>query len=142
MDGEVPGILWYALAVGFVVFAIIVPLYWGLWGMHRTNTRTLEVLRIYAERGEEPPPGVLAALPMPQQGAGRTPAAPRLGRSAHLEQFVYSAGMAAAAAGIAWWRIADGGGPQWVVYAAVIAAVVMGAGALARLVAALSTPPQ
>ena len=32
------------------------------WFDHRTRTRALEVLRVYAERGEEPPSSVLQAL--------------------------------------------------------------------------------
>ena len=32
------------------------------WFDHRTRTRALDVLRVYAERGEEPPASVLQAL--------------------------------------------------------------------------------
>ena len=34
----------------------------GLWLDHRRRTRALDILRVYAERGEEPPSAVLNGL--------------------------------------------------------------------------------
>jgi hypothetical protein len=138
MNGHVPEILWYLLAVGFVLFAIIGPIWFGLWSMHRYSIRMFAILRAYAERGEEPPAAVLEALKPPERKSGPVALEPKTRRVAQLEHFVLGLTFAAAAGAVAWWRD-DAGGPQWLVYAAVIAAVVMGAGAIGRLIAALST---
>jgi hypothetical protein len=132
--------LWYLLAVAFVVFAVIVPIYWGIWSAHRLQSRALALLRTYAERGEEPPPSVLEAVARRPAHVQPGQRAPKHSRAAHLEQFIYSATMAGVAAAIAWWRQADGSGPQWFVYAAGIFAIVLGVTAFAHLLAAISTP--
>ena len=139
MEGDVPEMLWYLLAVAFVLFAMIGPIWFGLFGIYRHNTRLLSILRIYAERGEDPPAAVLEALKPPndQQKWGEWPA--RTSRGAQLQQFVHGVTFAAVAAAIAWWRT-DAGGPQWLIYLAAIAAIVIGAGAIGRLIAALATP--
>lgn len=137
MPDHVPAMLWYLLAVAYLVGAILVPMWFHLWLKHHTQMRVLEVLKSYAERGEEPPGSVLEALAFRGQPSGSGSAAAPRGRAEQLERFVWAAACAGAAAGVAWWRHAEGG-PQWVVYAAAIAAAVCGLGALARLVAALS----
>lgn len=135
---DVPGILWYLLAVGFVVSGVLMSAWFGLLA-HRHRVRTLEVLKSYAERGEEPPAAVLAAMvtsfSAPQ--AHSQPAAP-MSRRSHLDHFILNACLAVAAAGVAWWRISDGGGPQWLAIAAVIFAAFLGAAAVAGMIALAS----
>jgi hypothetical protein len=138
MQGNVPELAWYLLAVGFVVFAVILPIWLGIWTGHRVQMRALQLLKTYAEKGEEPPAAVLEAA-FRGSPAGTLPARPRAGRADQMERFVWAAACAASAAGVAWWRSAAGG-PAWVVYAAVIAAAVLAVGALARLVAAIFSP--
>ena len=133
MIGEVPPILWYLLlAVIFTVFP---------WGMvltiHRQRMKALEILRTYAERGVEPPPGIAEPL---MRALKEPVAARRSARARRLDGFVFSLFMAGASAGIAWWRQDAGADPRWLFYAAVVAAAAFAAGALGALVAALSSP--
>ncbi len=135
MQGHVPELAWYLLAVGFVAFAIILPIWFGIWMGHGMQLRALQLLRIYAEKGEEPPASVLDAA-FRGSAAGPPPGRRRTGRAEQMERFVWAAACAAAAAGVAWWRSAAGG-PAWVVYAASIAGAVLAVGAMARLVVAI-----
>ena len=142
MDGGVSLIFWFiASAVALAIFGVVGAIWYGVWATHRERLKALEILKSSAERGAEPSAEILSALTPhgggSQQGAGVRPAS----RAAHLEQFIFGVSLAGAATGVAWWRNSDGGGPEWLVYASVIAAVVLGAGSIARLIAALSTPP-
>lgn len=138
MQGHVSELAWYLLAVGFVLFAVVLPIWFGIWTGHSVQVRALQLLRTYAEKGEEPPAAVLEAA-FRGSPAGTKRARPRAARAEQMERFVWAAACAAAAAGVAWWRSAAGG-PAWVVYAAGIAAAVLAAGALARLVVAICSP--
>lgn len=138
MQGDVTELAWYLLAVGFILFAIVLPIWFGIWTGHRTQLRALDLLRTYADKGEDPPAAVLEAAFRGSTG-GAKPAPQRSGRAEQMERFVWAVACAAAAAAVAWWRSAAGG-PQWVVYAAGVAAAVLGAGALARLAAAVWSP--
>lgn len=135
MEGGVPAILWYFLAVGFVLFAIILPIWFGILTAHRNRIRALKILKTYAERGEDPPPEVLKAVLDPEAKCNPDSEASSGKSSSYLERFILNTCVAIAAAGIAWWRIADGGGPEWLVIAAVIAAAIFGACAIASLIA-------
>jgi hypothetical protein len=78
------------------------------WLEHRKYLRMLDVLRAYAERGEEPPPPVVQAL---TAISGRPPDAapapkPRSWWLAHIAaNSIFTIGFS----GLAWWRFTEAG---------------------------------
>jgi hypothetical protein len=114
----------------------------GIVGMQLwAKLRAIDVLRIYAERGEEPPASVVEAV----NQVGRPPSPPpppppHLRRGWHFSHFAGAIVIAIGAAGIAWWqwltpsRLAPGA----TIIAAVVA-ILFTAHAAARLVAALNS---
>lgn len=117
------------------------------WLDHRTRTRALDVLRIYAERGEDPPPSVLQALTS-VSGWPRVAAAPdnrdRLGRPRTRGGFLAHAAantiFAAGFSGLAWWRLSASGEASTGVIVAILAALFFAASVAAQLVGAYYAP--
>lgn len=135
MTGQVAPMLWYLLcAVVFTVFP------WSMvFTIHRQRMKALEILRIYAEKGIEPPPGI--AEPLMRTINPETHKRARPERSRQFERFAYCLFTASAAAGVAWWWRADmSGGWAWIFWIAAIVACSHAAGAVASLVAALTSP--
>jgi hypothetical protein len=130
MSGSIPPILWYLLAViAFAVFPLAM-----VTTIHRQRMKALEILRSYAEKGSEAPPGVAELLTKqvtePEQKWKST------ARGSRLNIFMGHLWVACLFGGVAWWRI-DAGGPPWAVYVGVGSAVFFGVSALGFLVAAL-----
>jgi hypothetical protein len=81
------------------------------WFEHRTRKRGLDTLRIYAERGEEPPASVIDAVTRvtnvwgnPQHPWSATPRPPQT-RANHLAHAAASTVIAIGLAGLVWWRV-------------------------------------
>lgn len=128
-----PEIYWYLFWVAALAWTIIFAVAM-MTLIHRRSMKALEVLRLYAEKGLEPPPRAveLLAISEKEQRWTRTP------RGARLQAFTGMLFTACVAGGIAWWRM-DEGGPQPVLYFFGAAAVFWGIGALGTLAAALSS---
>jgi hypothetical protein len=111
-----------------------------VWLQTRARTRGLDVLRIYAERGEEPPASVLKALAsVSGVGALEAPvSAPT--RGAHLAHAASNLVMAAGLAWLVWWRMPESGEPGALVIV-IIAVIFFAARLVARLIRAYDTPP-
>jgi hypothetical protein len=133
MNGDVPEIYWYLFWVGL---AIVVEAFGFcmLVVIHRRNMKVLELLKSYAEKGLDPPPGVAELLAEQVREPGRASA-----RGARLERFIGFLFTGCVIGGVAWWLI-EAAGPQWAVYATVAAAVFFSAGALGFLLTAVVTP--
>jgi hypothetical protein len=130
MSDSVPPILWYLLAViALAVFPLVM-----VATLHRQRMKVLEILRSYAEKGVEAPPGVAELLAKhvsePEQKWKST------ARGSRLNIFLGHLFVACLFGGIAWWRF-DAGGPPWAVYLGVGSAIFFGVSALGFLVAAL-----
>jgi hypothetical protein len=110
-----------------------------LWMPHQTKLKTIEVLKAYAEKGEEPPASVLEAVTRITGPAVPPKPAPAT-RGEHLSHLAACVGLAVGAAGLAWWRltVGDPGSPLPVF--AVMVAIFFAASAASRLVSALTTP--
>ena len=136
MSGHVPETAWFLFWIGLVV----VVMSWA-WFMaiiiHRHNMKALQVLRLYAERGEEPPPAI--AEPLMRHLSHAAPPK-RTERSRHRRGLAFCLFSAGAWAGVAWWRVDAGTEPRWIFYVAVAVALAFAGGALASLINALSTP--
>jgi len=119
------------------------------WFDHRTRTRALEVLRVYAERGEEPPASVLQALTWVSGWPRRMPdptdhTRDRLGRPyTRGSFFAHAAADAVFAAGFsafAWWRYSDLGEASTGVIVSIFVALYFTANLAARLVGSYYAP--
>jgi hypothetical protein len=105
------------------------------WLEYRKHTKVLDVLRIYAQRGEEPPAAVIQAL---TAVSGRPPAptpapTPRWWHLAHAAaNAVFTAGLGS----FAGWRYVETGEAGTLVIVCIFAALFFGAAMAARLVGA------
>ena len=104
------------------------------WLEYRKHTKALDVLRLYAERGEEPPAAVIQALTA-VSGKPATPPAPTP-RSWHLAHVAANAVFTVGLGGFAWWRYVDTGEAGTLVIVSIFAALFFAAGMAARLVGA------
>lgn len=119
------------------------------WFDHRTRARALDVLRVYAERGEEPPASVTQALtwvsgwPKAQALPG-TDNRDRLGRPRTRGGFLAHAAantiFAAGFSWFAWWRHADLGEASTGVIVSILVAMFFAASVAAQLVGAYYAP--
>lgn len=114
------------------------------WLQHRSRGKALDLLRTYAEKGEDPPASVVEALdaiaawgPGPKR---RTALTPKPTRTDHLTHVAGSTVISLGSSWVVWWRMPDEGEPGALVIFAVIVAIFFAGGAAARLVAALGTP--
>ena len=113
------------------------------WLDHRTRTKALDILRAYAQRGEEPPASIVEAVaavasgsrPGPRPGAACVPT-----RADHVAYVAAWTVAALGSAGMAWWRIPHNGEPGTLALVAVFAAVLFTMSAAARLVSVFSAP--
>jgi hypothetical protein len=110
------------------------------WLQNRPKMKAIEVLKAYAERGEEPPAGVAEAVakinwPFP------APPAPHVAtRGEHLQHVAGSLGLALGALAVIWWQApTQHDHPGWLLITAVFVAIFFTASAAARIVAALTT---
>jgi hypothetical protein len=121
------------------------------WFDHRTRLRALDVLRVYAERGEEPPQSVTQALTWVSDGMGGPKKAPdaadnrdRIGRprtrGGFLAHAAANAVFAAGFSGFAWWRYSDLGEASTGVTVAIFVALFFAASLAAQLVGAYYAP--
>lgn len=128
---------WFIFWSGFVVLGTCGMLA-GVLIAYRSKMKTLEILRIYAERGTEPPAMLAEHLATPPPGAPQHDGWKHpSGVGHHLGSFAFSLFMAGAAAGVAWWWNEADKSPEWVFYAAVIAAIAFGLGGIAHFISAM-----
>ena len=131
-----------AIVLGLVFSAGAVITVSILWLVFRGRMKALDVLRAYAERGEEPPASVLEALANVSgrtQPATAVPAKPQT-RGGHLAHAATNGVLAAGLAGLAWWRISAFGDTSAGVGIALLVAVFFTAGLATRLVRAYYAP--
>ena len=100
------------------------------WLEYRKHTKVLDVLRIYAERGEEPPAPVIQAL---AAVSGKPPAPPApTPRSGHLAHAAANAVFTSGLGGFAWWRFAATGEAGTLVIVCIFAALFFAASMVSR----------
>jgi uncharacterized membrane protein HdeD (DUF308 family) len=147
LEGEF--LFWMALAIFIpLALSVIVPGVYRTWVEYRSRSQALDVLRVYAEKGQEPPASVTSAIgAVASAGTPFTNAAPapagacfKPTRENHLAHLAGSVVCGLGAAGLAWWRMPDEGDPGAVVIWAVIFAIFFAGSAAARLVGVFTTP--
>jgi hypothetical protein len=109
------------------------------WLDYRKHTKVLDVLRIYAERQEEPPAAVVQALTA-VFGKPATPRAPA-SRAWHLTHAAANAVFTAGLSGFAWWRTAATGEAGTLVIVVIFVALFFAAAMAAQLVGAYYARP-
>jgi hypothetical protein len=107
-----------------------------VWLVFRQRMKALEVLRVYAERGEEPPDAVVDAVYGRVKPAPPTP--PTRGR--HLSHAAPNAIIAAGMAGMAWWRFSAFDETGRTVVIPMLVALFFAGALAARLVGAYYAP--
>jgi hypothetical protein len=141
-------LVWMAAAV-FIPLAlgVSIPGVYRTWVDYRWRSQALDVLRVYAEKGQEPPASVTSAIGT--FASTRTPfiataspaaAATRTTRETHLAHVAGSVVCGLGAAGIAWWRMPNSGPPGALVMWAVVFAIFFAGSVAARLVGVFTTP--
>jgi hypothetical protein len=132
------------IAILLIVFTAgtIIPI--GItWLQQRTKMRAIEVLKVYAEKGQEPPASVLETVnrinwPFPP---GAPPPKPmrEQSRAEHLSHLAGSWSLAIGSGLVIWWLAHD---PhprlEWLMITAIFTAIFFTAAGAARLVAAVS----
>ena len=146
-DGAV--LIWTALAIFIpLTLGVMIPRVYRTWVEYRSRSQALDVLRVYAEKGQEPPASVTSAIGVvASAGAPFINAAPAPARALskptrehHLAHVAGSVVCGVGAAGIAWWRMPDEGEPGALVIWAVIFAIFFAGSVAARLVGVFTTP--
>ena len=129
-----------SIVVLTIVFGTGVVIAVSIIGMeYRKRTKALDVLKVYAERGEEPPATVFQALTGITGGTPHLPGKPPT-RATHLAHAAGSTVFTIGLAWLAWWRFSAFGetGPSVVV--PILASLFFAASVAARLVGAYYTP--
>ena len=149
MESDGDFLAWTALAV-FIPLTLswMIPAVYRTWVEYRSRSRALDVLRVYAERGQEPPAAVTAALTAVSSAGTHFPdAAPapaggfsKPTRESHMAHVAGSVVCGLGAAGIAWWRWPENGEPGPLVIWAVVIAIFFAGSIAARLVGVFTTP--
>jgi len=126
-----------AVAAGIVFLFVAAITIGPLWMHHKTRLRALDVLKSYADRGEEPPASVLDTVNQFAKTPGPPP--PRVPtRAEHLSHFAASVVLAIGAGCVIWWRAQlPDPGPLMIV--GIIVAIFFAGSPAARLVAAVTT---
>jgi hypothetical protein len=142
-------LVWTALAIFIpLALSVIGPGVYRTWVEYRSRTQALDVLRLYAEKGQEPPASVTSAIgAFASAGTPFVNAAPppawahsRPTRENHLAHVAGSVVCGLGAAGIAWWRMPENGEPGALVIWAVIFAIFFAGSVAARLVGVFTSP--
>jgi hypothetical protein len=149
MEFEGAFLTWTALAV-FIPLTLswMIPAVYRTWVEYRSRSKALDLLRVYAEKGQEPPASVTAAIAAvasvdapfgnaapPPAGAFSKPT-----RENHLAHIAGSVVCGLGAAWIAWWRWPADGEPGALVMWAVVIAIFFAGSIAARLVGVFTTP--
>ena len=128
--------------VGFSVVIILFSIPMSIlalytWFEHRSRVKALDVLRVYAERNEEPPASVTQALTGINPHIPQAPPKPTPTRGHHLAHVAANVVFVLGAIGILWWKAPDPSHPGGFVIFVILAGLFFAAGAAARLVGAI-----
>ena len=146
MDSDIVKITFFCLVFGT---GITIPVSIA-WFEHRTRKRGLDTLRIYADRGEEPPPSVIEAVTKVTNVYGN-PQHPwkdnpqhwrpsRQTRGNHLAHAAASTVIAIGLAALVWWRVSAYGEKGAGIVIGCLVALFFAGSVAARLVYAYYAP--
>jgi hypothetical protein len=141
------GVLTIAILIIVFTAGTIIPIT-VTWLQQRTKMRAIEMLKVYAERGEEPPASVLDAVnrinwPFPPNAPPPPMHKPlrEQPRREHLMHLAGNVGLAVGSGLVIWWRLSDPNPRlEWLLITAIFTGIFFAASGAARLVAALTAP--
>src|SRR5688500_3831658 len=102
MNGELPDIYWYAFFAAAIILTIAAVSIGGVLE-HRRRMYALDILKMYAEKGAEPPPVITERLAAQILESEQAPSMSRKRRGALMQGFMGLLYSACATYGIAWW---------------------------------------
>jgi DMSO reductase anchor subunit len=131
-------------AISLIVFTVCLAFVFGLVlvGMSgkKANANAAEILKIYAERGAEPPQSVINALTVASKPAVPPAWPPPKTRGRHFADVARDVVVVAGAVGMAWWRAPrPGEAPEAFMILALVVALIFAADAVWHFVAAYHT---
>jgi hypothetical protein len=134
VEGKLPEIYWYVFWIGLVIVSFGFA-FWAGKGEHERRHKALDILKIYAEKGAEPPPAMMDQLTT-RAFEGQNTGAPKDARSALIQAFIGFLFMACVSGGLHFW-LQDAAGPRWAIHASQAAMAFFGFGAAGFILAAL-----
>jgi len=137
MEGKLPEIYWYVFWIGVVLISFV-GMYMGWKSGHERAMKALDILKMYAEKGIEPPPAMMEqvtrqVLEPPQGGTPKQES-----RGALIRGFIGFVFTACVSYAVTQW-LTDANAPNWAIYAATAAWAFFAFGAFGLLLAALFT---
>jgi hypothetical protein len=135
MNGTLPVIYWYVFGAAAIGLTIGIFAYLGTLE-HLRRMRALDILKMYAEKGAEPPQAITERLAEQILEPEKTPSANRQRRGALIQGFTGFLFSACALGGLAWW-LRDAGAPKLAIIATYSMTVFFSVGAVGMLLAAL-----
>lgn len=137
MTASLPDIYWYVFFAVAIVLTIGIFAYLGTLE-HRRRMRALDILKMYAEQGEEPPALISERLSEQILDPEKSPSLDEKRRGALMRGFSGQVYAGCATAGIAWWILADNG-PLWAFIIMSCGTAFFAINALGMLLGALAT---
>jgi hypothetical protein len=138
MEGKLPEIYWYVFWIGVVLISFG-SAYMGGKSGHERSMKALDILKMYAEKGIEPPPAMMEQVSRQVLDAGKPGQQPQQSsRRAFMQGFIGFLFMSAVASGLHLW-LNDVGEPRWAIFATQAAWTFFGFGSFGFLLAALFT---
>ncbi len=136
MEGKLPEIYWYIFWIGIAVVSFGSAYLAGRAG-HQARMKALDILKMYAEKGADPPPAMVEQLA--RQAFEQPSGSPkREGRDALIQGFIGFLFMSCISFALNMW-LADSEGPNWAIIASQAAWSFFGFGSFGFLVLALIT---
>jgi hypothetical protein len=138
MEGKLPEIYWYVFWIGLVLISFV-GMYMGSKSGHERAMKALDILKMYAEKGIEPPPAMMEQVTRQVLDAGKPGQQPQgNSRAALVQGFVGFLFMACVAGGLVMW-LPETAEPSWLLAVARAAMAFFGFGSFGFLVLALLT---
>lgn len=137
MNNHLPDLYWYVFFAIAISLTIGVIAYLGTLE-HRRRMRALDVLKLYAEQGVEPPAAVTDRLAEQILEPEKSPSLSQKRRGALMQGFMGLLYAGCANAGITWWLM-DAEGPKWAIILMTCGTAFFAIGATGMLLGALVT---
>jgi hypothetical protein len=137
MEGKLPEIYWYVFWIGVVLISFGSAYLAGRSG-HERSMKALDILKMYAEKGVEPPPAMMEQVSRQVLDAGKPGQQPQQNsRAALVQGFIGFLFMACVAGGFVMWLPEVGDTYPWLLAIARAAMAFFGFGSFGFLVLAL-----
>lgn len=135
MNGQLPEIYWFVFWIGVVLLSFGAA-YLARRAAHERALKALAILKMYAEKGAEPPKEMMDRLAGEVFDAEKVKTRLLHGRAALMQAFIGFLFAACVVGGLYYWLL-ESDGPGWALHASRAAEVFFAIGAFGLLLAAL-----